>query len=33
MDAGFSAVLRKSVSPDDLARVLRQAVLSGSKPR
>src|SRR5436190_7031962 len=33
MDACFSAVLRKSVSPDDLARVLRQAVLSGSKPR
>ena len=33
MDAGFSAVLRKSVSPEDLARVLRQAVSSGQRPR
>ena len=31
MEAGYSAVLRKSIQPGDLARVLRQAVANASR--
>jgi CheY-like chemotaxis protein len=33
MDAGFTAVLRKTVTPADLARVLRQSVATRPAPR